>query len=78
NCGKNVPAVKQLPKESPTEPEPSEEGNKPAGVLLNWHWLIKHLVEFSKNNHTRLTAPGHSLNFTWAFPSRQTRLISRK
>src|SRR5262245_14009145 len=23
---------------------------KPAGVLLNWHWLIKHPVEFSKNN----------------------------
>jgi hypothetical protein len=23
---------------------------------LNWHWLIKHPVEFSKNNHTPETA----------------------
>ncbi|HEY0698027.1 MAG TPA: hypothetical protein VGD43_09480, partial [Micromonospora sp.] len=25
---------------------------KPARGQTNWHWLIKHPVEFSKNNHT--------------------------
>ncbi|MEV4407092.1 hypothetical protein AB0J66_33390, partial [Actinoplanes sp. NPDC049598] len=31
---------------------------QPAGVLLNWHWLIKHPVEFSKNNRYPVNHPG--------------------
>ena len=37
-----------LPKES----NPLITKNKQARVKINWHWLIKHPVEFSKNNHT--------------------------
>jgi hypothetical protein len=33
-----------LPKES--------KASKKAQGKTNWHWLIKHPVEFSKNNHT--------------------------
>jgi hypothetical protein len=40
-----------LPKES----KPTKRGS---GVKHSWHWLIKHPVEFSKNNHTRGTLHG--------------------
>ncbi|MFG2104343.1 hypothetical protein ACGFJ5_27510, partial [Micromonospora echinaurantiaca] len=45
----NHPSNKMLPKES--QPEDPEESTSP-GYKSNWHWLIKHPVEFSKNNHT--------------------------
>jgi hypothetical protein len=51
---------------------------KPTGGKTNWHWLYKHPVEFSKNNHTRSITPEHSLNFTRSFPLRQFREISVK
>jgi hypothetical protein len=38
------PGNKKLPKES----KPNLIGQ----AITNWHWLIKHPVEFSKNNHT--------------------------
>jgi hypothetical protein len=41
-----------LPKESPTH----RLNDKP-GYRHNWHWLIKHPVEFSKNNRTPPTEP---------------------
>ncbi|MEU4161515.1 hypothetical protein, partial [Actinoplanes sp. NPDC026670] len=44
---KLIPATKMLPKESPTY----RLNDKP-GYCHNWHWLIKHPVEFSKNNRT--------------------------
>jgi hypothetical protein len=41
-----------LPKESkPTRPTKKADPASP-GINHNWHWLIKHPVEFSKNNHT--------------------------
>ncbi|MCY1144383.1 hypothetical protein OWR29_40850, partial [Actinoplanes sp. Pm04-4] len=66
NCQRNLPPNYSFRRTS-----------KPAGVLLNWHWLIKHPVEFSKNNHTRLTAPGHFNYFTRRFPFRQIRVATR-
>src|SRR4051812_9894345 len=42
-----------------------------------WHWLIKHPVEFSKNNHTpfkdrsRGARPGHFIKLTRRLPHRQ-------
>jgi hypothetical protein len=60
-----------LPKTTRTNPKVSTSHT-------NWHWLIKHPVEFSKNNHTPKTRPplgdpisGHSFNFTRAISYRQ-------
>jgi hypothetical protein len=39
-----------LPKESPKTYNPQWSRNLEGHT--NWHWLIKHPVEFSKNNHT--------------------------
>ncbi|MEV6709683.1 hypothetical protein, partial [Micromonospora wenchangensis] len=44
-----------LPKESETE---QTKQACPARGINNWHWLYKHPVEFSKNNHTP-TKPPH-------------------
>ncbi|MEU8821929.1 hypothetical protein, partial [Actinoplanes sp. NPDC048796] len=52
---------------------PTLRKEKPAGVLLNWHWLIKHPVEFSKNNRVPVNRPGALAwnYFTRRFPFRQ-------
>jgi hypothetical protein len=39
-----------LPKENPQNHATTKAAH-PEGQT-NWHWLIKHPVEFSKNNHT--------------------------
>ncbi|MEU5566553.1 hypothetical protein, partial [Micromonospora musae] len=46
---KKCPGNIVLPKES--QPEDPEESTS-TGYKSIWHWLIKHPVEFSKNNHT--------------------------
>jgi hypothetical protein len=47
----NHPSNKQsVAKENPKPPKKKIPGN------TNWHWLIKHPVEFSKNNHTPKTS----------------------
>ena len=46
--GKSTPTTKKLPKES----QPVRQNLTSPGYKSNWHWLIKHPVEFSKNNHT--------------------------
>ncbi|WP_344302303.1 hypothetical protein, partial [Paractinoplanes deccanensis] len=50
---------------------PKESRPEGPGVNHSWHWLIKHPVEFSKNNRTRSVTPGHSSNFTRPIPFRQ-------
>ncbi|MEV7629460.1 hypothetical protein, partial [Actinoplanes sp. NPDC089786] len=37
-------------------------------LAINWHWLIKHPVEFSKNNHTPRTGSLTEI-LPWGFRS---------
>jgi hypothetical protein len=62
---KNCPDNKSVAKGIPTNSTPEEE-LPVRGINHNWHWLFKHPVEFSKNNHTppgnppkRTPDPGH-------------------
>jgi hypothetical protein len=51
-CRKIIPATKKLAAKG--KPRPTIK-RRPAKDQTNWHWLIKHPVEFSKNNHTPKT-----------------------
>ena len=75
-CCESIPATKKLPKES-------HQTNKPSGrgINHNWHWLIKHPVEFSKNNRTPSNRSAFRGPFSGAlallyppFPIRQIRV----
>ncbi|MDZ5445811.1 hypothetical protein U2F26_24285, partial [Micromonospora sp. 4G57] len=51
-----IPATKSVAKGIPTNNPPKGELPGP-GYKSIWHWLIKHPVEFSKNNHTPSRSP---------------------
>ena len=54
-CRNNHPGNKQ--KCCQRNPHQTDQRLTSPGYKHNWHWLIKHPVEFSKNNHTPTTNP---------------------
>jgi hypothetical protein len=66
----------------PKKTNPPRQKDK-AGQQNNWHWLIKHPVEFSKNNHTpelnpaRRPALGQPLQPTWSISPAQDLSLRR-